>query len=98
MALMIDNSLLYRSQYAFELGSIQSGRGKLIANNNLSIDLNPGAFSSDAVVALLPDEFKENHPELVLVSPVYNIYSPQEYITNGSRLRMKIPPGPKSRA
>lgn len=96
MALMIDDSLLYRSQYAFELGSIQSGRGKLIANNNLSIDLNPGAFSSDAVVALLPDKFKENHPELVLVSPVYNIYSPQEYITNGSRLRMKIPPGTKS--
>ena len=45
------------------------------------------------MVALLPDDFRETNPGLTLVSPIYNIYSPQKYISNGSRLRMKIPPG-----
>lgn len=93
VASTIGNAQLYQSKYTFELGSILNGRGKLIKNENLSIDINPGAFSSDAVVALLPDDFRETNPGLTLVSPIYNIYSPQKYISNGSRLRMKIPPG-----
>ncbi len=98
LALSIVDGQLFRSSYAFEVGTVRVGRGKIIAHADMRIEIAEGAFADDAVIALLPSRIDHPGPELIPLSPAYTAHSPQPYAGRGSRLRAALPNGSSERA
>ncbi|MGY8825211.1 MAG: Ig-like domain-containing protein [Candidatus Latescibacterota bacterium] len=92
LALSIDaGQQLFKSSYTFNVGTVRSGSGKVVADNAFAIDLPAGSFASDAVVALLPSAITDTGPELIALSAAYRTHSPQNYINKGGLLRATLP-------
>ena len=68
----------------FEVGTVRSGRGKVIAHSNMTLEVEGDAFEGEAVVALLPSAVRNPGPELVPRSLAYTAHSPQSYTGKGS--------------
>ena len=89
---------LFKSSYTFAVGTVQSGRGKIVASDAFAIDLPAGSFADGAVVALLPSAAQDTGPELVALSPAYRAHSPQSYHQRGGQLRATLPNADHTRA
>ena len=87
VALSIVDNALYTSSYDFEVGTVRSGRGKVIAHSNMTLEVEGDAFRGEAVVALLPSAVRNPGPELIPRSLAYTAHSPQSYTGKGSYLR-----------
>ena len=87
VALSLVDNALYTSSYEFEVGTVYSGRGKVIAHTNMTLEVEANAFERKSVVALLPSPVRNTGPELIPQSLAYTAHSPQSYTGEGVYLR-----------
>ena len=91
VALSLVDNALYTSSYEFEVGTVHSGRGKVIAHTDMTLEVEANAFKLESVVALLPSPVRNAGPELIPRSLAYTAHSPQSYTGEGVYLRTHEP-------
>lgn len=70
---------LVKAEMGLSLGTVQPAAGKRLANDRVSLYLPPDSFGEEAVVAVFPGAMIEPDSELVPISDVYTVHSPQQY-------------------
>jgi len=70
---------------------VHSGRGKVIAHTDMTLEVEANAFKRESVVALLPSPVHNAGPELIPRSLAYTVHSPQSYTGEGVYLRTHEP-------
>ena len=70
---------------------MHSGRSKIIAHTDMTLEVEENAFEGEAVVALLPSPVRNAGPELIPRSLAYTAHSPQSYTGEGVYLRAHAP-------